>query len=121
MQKTNSGASRIKRPKPRAPEPEVSDSAASESIPGAPPVENSISSEGTTDDFLITESAVLPSTEIEALEAFANEAHRLYPDEILSLADKEPVDQQNEDYIPGLNHDEGMDLLEGYFSDSPLD
>jgi hypothetical protein len=35
--------------------------------------------------------------------------------QMLSRADKEPVDQYDEDYIQALTHDDGMDILEGYF------
>lgn len=106
------GGSRSKRQKPTAP---------SESIPGGSIVEDSPSSECAIDDFLISESAVFPPNESESSEALTNDTQRQCPSEILLPLDQEPLDQQSGGYIYTLDHEDGMDILDEYFSSYPLD
>lgn len=121
IQMTNGRVGKSKRPKPLAPEPEVSGPTTSESIPSGSTVKDSISSECAIEDFLNTESAAIPSAKPEALEALADDAHRQCSDQMLSRADEEPIGQCNEDFIHALNHNNRIHILEGYFSDSALD
>lgn len=79
MERTSGGASRSKELNPPAPVSETNDSSTIESIPGGPTIGNSICSECIIADFLVTGSAVYASNEPVALEAFADDAHRLCP------------------------------------------
>ena len=106
------GASRSKRRKPTAP---------SESIP-AGSIGDTLSSEYAINDFPISESAVFPPIESEASETLTNDTPLQCPSENLLLVDQEPLDQQQEGgCIQTLDHEDGMDILDGYFSSSPLD
>ncbi|MCJ1284328.1 hypothetical protein MMC26_003659 [Xylographa opegraphella] len=106
------GASRSKRRKPTAP---------SESIPAGSIVENPLSSEYTINDFPRSESAVFPPIESEASEALTNDTLHQCPSENLLSLDQEPLDQQQEGGCMTLDHEDGLDILDGYFSSSPLD
>jgi hypothetical protein len=121
MQITNARVGRSKRPKHLAPGPEAGSPTTSESIHGRPTLEDSVSSECAIENSPNTESATFSSVQPEALKALADDAHCQCPDQMLSRADKEPAEQYDEDCIQALTHDDGMDILEGYFSDSALD
>jgi hypothetical protein len=121
MQRATNEGRRFKRPKPLASEPQGGSITTSKLIPSGRTVEDCISSECATDDFLSTNSAVFSSKESTASEALANNVHCQSHDEMVLQADIEFVDQDKENYIHALDYDDGMDMLERYFSQPALE
>ncbi|KAG9242210.1 hypothetical protein BJ878DRAFT_556144 [Calycina marina] len=117
---------KFKRRKASVPEPTDSGTATSESIPNGRPIEDCISTAYDIDEMLsITNSAVSSSHESAAAETLADDMYRQSPEEIRPPADKERIDQDENDCIHVVDYDDGMNILEGYFSQpvelEPLD
>ncbi|KAG9229630.1 hypothetical protein BJ875DRAFT_474334 [Amylocarpus encephaloides] len=120
MQTAINGRRKFKRRKASVPQPTDSGTATSESIPNGRTIEGCITAYDIDELLSITDSAVSSSHESAAAEALADDTYRQSPEQMRSLADKERIDQDKENCTRMVDYDDGMNILEGYFS-QPLE
>ncbi|KAM0124767.1 hypothetical protein ACHAO1_010922 [Botrytis cinerea] len=121
IQTTINERRKFKRRKASVPEHTDSGTATSESIPYGRTIEDCISTEYDIDELLsTTNSAVSSSPKSAAAETLADDTYRQSPEEIRSPADKERINNDEDDCTQVVDYDDGMNILEGYFS-QPLE